>query len=67
MQELEKRPRHYAAAIVRLTSKEERRAALEKVPEHLRDATRQHVMDAFAKRSIQRHRSDLKGRNNQTG
>lgn len=45
---MEKRPRHYAAEIIALPTAEERRAALEKVPELWRDTTRIHVINYFA-------------------
>lgn len=41
------RPRQYAAAIVALKNKDERRAALEQVPEHLRDLVRTQVEIAW--------------------
>lgn len=41
------RPRQYAAQIVALKSKDERRAALAGVPEHLRDLVRTHVEIAW--------------------
>lgn len=44
-------PRHYAAEIIALPSREERAAALERVPEHLRPITRAHVEDYFFRRS----------------
>jgi hypothetical protein len=43
-----KRPRHYAAEIIALPTAEERRAALEKVPELCRDITKQHVINHYA-------------------
>jgi len=39
----EKRPRHYAAEIAALQTLEERRTALEKVPEHYKDIVKTHV------------------------
>lgn len=36
-------PRQYAAQILALETKEDRRAALAEVPEHLRDLVRAHV------------------------
>ena len=47
---MEKRPRHYAAEILKLKTKEERRAALDSVPEHLRDLVRKHVQAAYDRR-----------------
>ena len=41
------RPRQYAAQIVALKSKDARRAALEQVPEHLRDLVRTQVEIAW--------------------
>lgn len=41
------RPRQYAAQIVALKSKDERRAALAEVPEHLRDLVRKHVENTW--------------------
>lgn len=43
----EPRPRHFAAQIVAMATKEERRAALEQVPEHLRALVRTHVEIAW--------------------
>ncbi|WP_312957294.1 hypothetical protein [Stutzerimonas nitrititolerans] len=40
-------PRQYARQILAMHSKEERRAALAEVPEHLRDLTRAHVEIAW--------------------
>ncbi|WP_165677873.1 hypothetical protein [Metapseudomonas otitidis] len=37
------RPRQFAQQIANLPTKEERRRALEEVPEHLRDIVRTHV------------------------
>lgn len=48
-----KRPRHYAAEIIALPTAEERRAALEKVPELCRDITRTHVINHFALKRAQ--------------
>jgi len=45
-----KRPRHYAAEIIEMKSPEERRAALDHVPEEWREWVRHLVKDAFAKR-----------------
>ena len=45
----EKRPRQYADEICQLRAKEDRRAALERVPEDLREPTRKHVEIFFAK------------------
>ena len=38
------RPRHYAEDIAKLTSLEERREALKKVPEHLRAFVQVHLL-----------------------
>lgn len=39
----EKRPRHYAAELVALESKEQRIEALKKVPEHLQEMVKTHL------------------------
>lgn len=44
-------PRHYAAEIIALPSTEERDAALERVPSHLRAWVRELVDDHFFRRS----------------
>lgn len=46
----EKRPRMFAAEILALKTREERQLALEKVPEHLRELVRRHVINEFSKR-----------------
>jgi hypothetical protein len=46
----EKRPRHYAQEIVKLKSREERKAALEKVPEEYRAMVKVHVETYFLMR-----------------
>jgi hypothetical protein len=40
-------PRQYARQIVAMQTKEQRRSALEEVPEHLRDLVRTHVEIAW--------------------
>lgn len=40
-------PRHYAAEIIVLRTREERNAALLAVPEHLRDLTKRHCLIAW--------------------
>jgi len=50
----EKRPRHYAAEIVALRTRDERAAALAAAPERLRRLIREHVVDYFAKRKYLR-------------
>ncbi|MFP6861260.1 hypothetical protein [Pseudomonas sp.] len=40
-------PRQYARQIVAMQTKEQRRSALEEVPEHLRDLARTHVEIAW--------------------
>jgi hypothetical protein len=45
-----KRPRHYAAEILKLKTKEERRAALDSVAREYQDMVRKHVTDYFNKR-----------------
>ncbi|MFZ2452617.1 MAG: hypothetical protein WAW36_19080 [Methylovulum miyakonense] len=47
---LSKWPRHYAADIIALPTKEQRVAALNQVPEQWRDWVRAYVKDHFAKR-----------------
>ena len=47
---LGKRPRHYAAEIVALPTKEARLAAFAEVPEHFRDWVKELVQDTFRKR-----------------
>ncbi len=49
-------PRQWAAEIIRLPSREQRREALERVPEPWRDWVRELVEDYFAKRQIARRR-----------
>jgi hypothetical protein len=46
----EKRPRQYAQEIIVMTTKEQRRAALEQVPEQFRDWVKFYVIDHFNKR-----------------
>lgn len=46
----ERRPRHYAEAILSLKTKEERRKALAEVPEQFREMVRIHVEHAFMTR-----------------
>ena len=50
----EKRPRHFAEEILQLKTKEERRAALEQVPEEMRGLVRAHVEAAFEKMKYHR-------------
>lgn len=49
-----KMPRQYAAEIIALRSRQERIAALAKVPEHLQGCTRTHVENYFALWPIRR-------------
>jgi hypothetical protein len=49
---VELRPRHYAAEICALKTKEERRAALDQVPAIWRAMTRDHVESYFAMRIL---------------
>lgn len=44
-----KRPRHYAAEIIALPTREQRSAALAKVPSEWREWTKDHVTDYFQK------------------
>lgn len=41
--QIEKRPRHYAAELVALETKEQRIEALKKVPAHLQDMVKTHL------------------------
>lgn len=50
----EKRPRHYAAEIEVMKTKEERAAALAEVPEHLQGLVETHVKNTFALRKFLR-------------
>lgn len=50
----DKWPREYAAEIIALRTKAERREALAKVPEHLRDWVWQLVMDRFERKQAAR-------------
>lgn len=43
----EKRPRHYAAEIAELPTKEARRAALDRVPAEWRELVKRHVENTF--------------------
>lgn len=43
----EKRPRHYAAEIAALTTREEQRKALEKVPKEFLPIVKTHVQNTF--------------------
>lgn len=45
-----KRPRDWAAEIVELPTKEERRAALQRVPEHLQGMVKTHVQNTWTLR-----------------
>ena len=45
----EKRPRHYAAEISQLTTREQRRDALSQVPEHWRALIETHVRIAWGR------------------
>lgn len=44
------RPRQYAAEILALTTKAERRAALSQVPDHLREWVAEYVRQAWSRR-----------------
>ena len=55
MLQLGKRPRHYAAEIMQIELREERREALLKVPEELRDRVRHYVVTAYEIRRARRH------------
>mgnify|MGYP003122870593 FL=1 len=47
---MKKAPRHYAAEIVELKTREERIAALEQVPDNMRGLVKLHVEIEFKKR-----------------
>jgi hypothetical protein len=49
--QIEKRPRHWANEIVKLKSREERKAALEKVPEEYRAMVKIHVENHFLRKN----------------
>ena len=57
---MEERPRHYAARIMELETREQRREALEKVPPHLRDLVKKHVEITYELRKVRRARKDGK-------
>lgn len=44
-------PRQYAAEIMAMKTRDERRAALDKVPEHFRALVKKHVECQFTKRN----------------
>lgn len=44
---LEKRPRAYAQGIIALPTRAERAEALKKVPEHLQELVKAHVVNAY--------------------
>jgi hypothetical protein len=44
---LEKRPRHYAAEIAKLKTLEERRTAIEQVPEHYKEIVKTHLKNTW--------------------
>lgn len=52
----EKRPRAYAAEIIKLRTKEERRAALEDVPDKFRDWVKDLVTTEFERRGSKTNR-----------
>lgn len=51
LHETETRPRQYARQILGMASKEERKAALANVPEHLQAMTKLHVEIAYKQRN----------------
>ena len=51
---LEKRPRQYASEIIALPTKEERRAALQRVPEQWRAWVEFYIRDWWVRRRIQK-------------
>lgn len=52
----QRRPRQYAADIVRMKTAAEREAAIEQVPPELRDWVRDLVDDYFWRQSLRRHK-----------
>ena len=52
----EKRPRHYAEEILSLKTREERRQALEKVPDIYRSWVEEYVKDHFMKKKHDQNR-----------
>jgi len=54
----EKMPRFYAAEIVQMKTKEERRDALAKVPEKFQDLVETHVRNTFALQAFKRKRDE---------
>lgn len=50
----EKRPRQYAQEIIAMKDREQRREALEQVPEQFRDWVKFYVVDHFNKRKFKR-------------
>ena len=52
-----KRPRQYAAEIMSIRGREERREALNKVPEDLRDWVKKLVVNAYEIRAARRNSS----------
>lgn len=54
-------PRQYAAEILALPHRADRQAALEAVPEHLREWVRHLVADAFARRAAREAAARRKG------
>jgi hypothetical protein len=61
MSENEKRPRQYAAEIIALPTKEDRAAALLRVPEEWRPWVEFYVRDAFMRRACIRRRKKTGG------
>lgn len=64
---LEKRPRHYAAEIMQLKTREERRAALAEVPELYREIVMTHVRCWFELKNHKREREKTDERKKKTG
>lgn len=55
----EKRPRHWAAEILNLPTREQRRERLQQVPEHLRDWVADYVKTEFElKNARKRHNNE---------
>ena len=55
-----KRPRQYAAEIMTIKGREERREALNKVPEDIRDWVKKLVVNAYEIRAARRNSSQVR-------
>ena len=56
-----KRPRQYAAEIMMIKEREERREALNKVPEDMRDWVKKLVVNAYEIRAARRNSAEVRG------